>query len=407
MINKAKIITVALSLFILNCQLTVGSTQTDNDTDTIASISGTPSDYSQSIYTTEDLSDLCLSAACEAPYSLIPDTFKSVYDETNPDTCHFDDNPNSSSQFIIKKETSGVNDLHLLLSKEDLFFLAWASLRYKINPHFLMGVMAQESYGNCAAVSSADAEGCFQITNYYGRLQLQQSFADRVLSWHWNDNPDGYYPDSLFINPLTWFGETPESDQFRMTLDPSAGTVLGVAVSSVVNFNFGVIASALYYHWEQYFLYHNYSSLQSLVETLVEQNSEAKSSLMAAAYNGGMGTLTSALNQYDSDYLDHLPAETYNYVDRVLYYCQGFQGGASAYTATYNSDEMEYIIDLLQMTYDDSLDIDWDTLKQDVITNFYATQESLSFVDDIKAVIWFISTYDTALAPVWADDVVE
>lgn len=404
---RQKLITYFLCLLIFSsCDEYFLQIEPDDETQTTQDVSGTPADFSQSIYESSNLSDLCDDDVCESDYETIPESFKEIYDEDEPNICAFDYDPNETSQILVTKEPNGVNGLNLLFSKEDLFFLAWASMRYQINPHFLMGVMAQESYGNCAAVSSADAEGCFQITNYYGRLQLQQSYAERVLNWYWNDSPNGYYDDSIFIDPLTWFGEDPETDQLRMTLDPSSSIVLGTDVSSVVNFNFGVIGSAMYYFWEQYFLYYNYSSTRGTTTNLIDNFDEEKASLMAAAYNGGIGSLVNNLKKFGNNYLDGMPTETQDYVPNVLSYCEGFQNGSDKYTTTYYSEEIDYIIDLLSYTYDESLGIDWEGLKAEIQENFFATEDDkLSFVDDVKALIYFISTYDPALAPVWPEDI--
>lgn len=387
---------------VVSCEGLVSFTPTD-DTPT-DDISGTPSTYSQEIYSAHSLSNLCDDPDCEPDYDPLPETMMEYYDPTNKNACGFDYDPNATSQFVLRKAPEGVSGLKLLLSREDLFFLAWVSMRHKINPHFLMAVMAQESYGNCAAVSYTNAEGCFQITNNYGRAQLEQSYGDRTASWVWNDSPDGYYPDEIFIEQETWFGEEPETDQFRMTIDPGSETIDGQTVSSVVNFNFGVIASGLYYQWEGPFLYDNFSSTAATVENLISTYSEEKASLMAAAYNGGIGNLHEALEDEGEDYLNEMPSETHDYVERVLYYCDEFQNGSSTYNDVLDWNDVEYIVDLIQITYDD-IDVDWDQLKQETAENFFAAQAEISIRDDVKALIYFISTFDVALAPEYPTDI--
>src|SRR3989338_3547151 len=81
---------------------------------------------------------LCLDDACEAPYEELPDDWF-VTDGQEPldsSQCNYDYNPNLLSTFIMGKPGEGVNGLNLLFSKEDLFFLAWISIREKINPYF-------------------------------------------------------------------------------------------------------------------------------------------------------------------------------------------------------------------------------------------------------------------------------
>lgn len=368
------------------------------------SIGGQPSSHSLSIYQTSNLGELCVFSDCQTDIQPLPASHKTIYQDRQK-TCAFDYDPNQSSQLLIRQRITATSGLKLHFSKEDLFFLAWASMRYQINPHFLMAIMAQESAGNCAAVSYADAEGCFQITNYYGRLQLQQSFANRVLNWHWNENPDGYYDSNLFINQTTWFGEVPVSEQNRMTLDPASAQVLGTSVSSVVNFHYGVIASALYFHWEQYFLHHNYSSTQDLVGSLIHDDENQKAGLMAAAYNGGISALAQSLKSKGENYLQDMSFETEDYFERVLNYCVDFQDGSNLQQATYHWDEVEYLLDLLAMTYDPELEIDWDQLKDHLKDDFFSDTKQLNFIDDGKALIYYISTFDPALAPVWPDDV--
>jgi hypothetical protein len=393
-------------LALTNCEAILAKLIIDeiNDNGQTSEINGDPSPYAQEIYDSKNLNDLCLDSDCEPTFDPIPDSWIDNFDPETDEICGFDYNPNATSQFLIRYQNDGVNGLNLLLSKEDLFFMAWASMRHHINPHFLVGVMAQESYGNCAAVSSAGAEGCFQITTYYGRLQLEASYPERVADWFWADQ-SGYYPDTIFIDPLTWFGEEPETDQFRQTLDPTNASVLGTAVSSVVNFPFGVIGSGLYYNWEQNFLYNNYASLNDTVGDVVVEPGE-KAVLLAAAYNGGIGRLTDSLTLYGTEYLAGMDSETQDYVEGVTDYCIGFQAGSQTYDTTYSADDVEYLIDLLSQTYPAD-QTDWSSLKSTIHATFFADVDELRFSDDIKALIYVISTYDVTLAPEIPEDVID
>jgi len=401
--NKFSIHIFALIMFLVfsSCDTYFVATQNPSSQGATPDITGTPSSFSQGIYETSDLGELCFQADCQPDYDELSAEFREDYAPEMAGNCSFDDDPNRTSQFLLHHQAQGINGLDLLLSKEDLFFMAWVSLRYQINPHFLLGVISQESYGDCAAVSYAGAEGCFQITNDYGRAQLEDSYPDRVESWYWNEGATDYYPDNIFINPIIWFGAEPQTDQYRMTLDPASSTVLGMSVSSVVNFNFGAIASALYYRWEDYFLYYHYESLQDTVENLIETTAEGKASLMASIYNGGIGRFTSALKAHGANYLKGMSVQTQDYVERVTDYCRAYQQGDQLYTTTYAIEEVEYLVDLLAMTYSDAGDVDWDGLKQDIRTNFFSSQEEITLVDDVKALIYYISTYDTSLAPEW------
>jgi hypothetical protein len=392
---------IILLVLFTSCEFSFDPQTTSNQTSTTTEdISGTPTESSEEIYEESSLSELCLEDSCESEYDTVPDSYKNLYTD-DVEACAFNEDPNRSSQFLL----GNAEELGILMSKEDLFFMAWVNMRYGINPHFLMAVMVAESYGNCAAVSYAGAEGCFQITNYYGRLQLQQSYSERVSTWHWNEEASAYYADSIFLDSLTWFGEEPSHDQWRLTLDPTSDSVLGTSVSSVVNYPFGVIASGLYYHWQQHFLYYNYSSTRDVVEGLVQTYDDEMAYLMAGAYNAGIGALSNSLKNSGESYLNDLPDETQQYVERVTDYCEQYQEGAGYFSATYNEDEIDYIIDLISHTYDEGLDIEWNDIKTEVKSLFFNEQDELTLIDDVKALIYFISTYDPALAPAWAADI--
>lgn len=399
------VMTIAFVLISMSCNSVLINDE-DNTNDAVSpTLNGAPVEASLNIYQSEDLSNLCAFDDCEKTTITLPDSHRVDLESTDEFTCAFNTDPNATTQFVLHHPKNDINGLDLKFSKEDLFFLAWVSLRYQINPHFLVGVMLQESYGNCAAVSFADAEGCFQITNYYGRLQLQQSYGERVLDWFWNESPNGYYPDSIFIPQLTWFGEQPDDEQFRMTLDPQSPSIFGTDVSSVVNFQFGSIASALYFHWQEYFLYFNYSSTRGTVEELIANDPSEKAKLMAAAYNGGIGRLANSLKNYGESYALGLQDESETYRLRVTDYCAELQASDQTYNVSYNRDEMDYIIDLLSYTYPSDSQIDWSGLKDNLHETFFSNDDSITLLDDIKAVIFYISTYDPDLAPEFADDV--
>ncbi|MBI4412090.1 MAG: hypothetical protein HY541_06375 [Deltaproteobacteria bacterium] len=379
----------------------------DDDSGSVRDIGGNPSTGAQEIYETADLSNLCVDEAqCVPSYDELPDDFVRTdgQEPLDDDDCNFDYDPNLISTFVLNRVDGSVNGLDLLLSPEDLFFIAWVSIRQKINPYFLLGVLSQESYGNCAAVSSAGGEGCFQITNYYGQAQLAESYPDRTADWHWSDRDDDYYPDGIFVDAESYFGEAPVTSQFRLTLDPTAEEIDGEEVSSIVNFNFGIIASALYYQWQQYLLYYNYDELHEAASDLF-QDDDGKALWQASAYNGGAYGAANALAEGGDDFLDEMEDETQDYGPAVVDWCKEYQGGELTYNAEYTDDDIEWLIDLLSFTYSESADIDWDAVKDDVRQVFFEDgTEEITFVDDIKAVVYVISTDVPELAPEWPEE---
>ncbi|MBI2339665.1 MAG: hypothetical protein HYU99_04775 [Deltaproteobacteria bacterium] len=379
----------------------------DDDSNNVHDISGSPSPGAQDIYASADLSNLCVDdSACGAPYDEIPDSFIRT-DEQEPlddDVCNFDYDPNLISTFVLNEVNGSVNGLDLLLSPEDLFFISWVSVRQKINPYFLLGVMTQESSGNCAAVSTAGGEGCFQITNYYGQAQLNESYPTRVNYWYWSSRSGDDYPDDLFVDPESYFGEEPDEDQYRLTINPTAGEIDGEEVSSVVNFNFGIVASALYYQWQQYLLYDSYEELYDAASDLF-QSDDGKALWQAAAYNGGAYGAANALEGAGQDFLNEMGSETLAYAPAVVDYCKEYQSGTLTYNASYTSDDLDAIIDLLSYTYPPDSGIDWQAVKDDVHQVFFEDGTAdLSFVDDIKAVVYVISTHVPELAPEWPEE---
>jgi hypothetical protein len=396
-----------------SCDLELAGTNPDDPQipdDEINQIDGNPSAGSNEIYSNANLNNLCPNndESCQAPYETLPETFINTdnSDLTDTQKCNFDYNPNQSSAFVLNRVDGSVNGLELFFSKEDLFFIAWVSIRYKINPYFLMGVLSAESRGNCAAVSGSHGEGCFQITNTFGQGQLDDSYPARVAHWFWTDRSGRYYPDEVFVDEESYFGENPSSDQFRVTLDPNEFTINDVDISSVVNFHFGIIASGLYFHWQHYLLYHQYEDLHDKAEDLFAQDN-GKALWQAAAYNGGAFGAARALRNVDDpeDFLDEMRAETQNYAPLVADYCHSYQEGELAYEATYTKAEVNFIIDLLRQTYPRNTGIDWDEVKSDVSQVFFEEGTTrLNFTDDIKALIYVISTHDPKLAPEWPDD---
>lgn len=372
----------------------------------VREIGGDPSTGSKTIYSNADLGDLCLVGSCQPDYGELPSDFVNSDNQQSLSSsiCDYDYDPNTISTFVLNRIHGSFNGLELLLSKEDLFFIAWVSMREKINPYFLLGILSQESAGNCAAVSPYHGEGCFQITNTFGQGQLGDSYADRISSWHWSDRNDDYYPDNFFINSSSYFEETPLTDQFRITTDPTAGKIDGTPVSSIVNFNFGAIGAALYFKWQENLLYHHYSDLRASAKNLFQKDN-GKAAWQAAAYNGGAYGAANALADSGTSFLNDMTSETQDYVPAVLDYCQAYQSGLETYSASYTEDDIEWIIDLLSYTYPTSYGIDWDGLKNQIHQIFFADGTAkLTFVDDVKALIYVISTYDSVLAPEWPDE---
>lgn len=396
-----------LFLFQTACQLTVWdlfSGGNDSEDPQVESIGGNPATGSRTIYESVNLNDLCLDDSCEAPYEEWPDDWFIVTDQEPLDfsRCNYDYDPNLISTFVISKPTEGVNGLNLLFSKEDLFFLAWVSIREKINPYFLMGVVSQESAGNCALVSSTGGEGCFQITNTFGQGQLLESYPDRTGDWHWSTRIDDY-PESIFLDLEDYFGEMPDSDQYRLTLDPQASEIEGVDVSSVVNFPFGSIASGLYFFWQPYLLFSSYSSAEDNAQNLF-QTANGKATWQAAAYNGGAYGAATALRDSGDNFLEDMAEETQNYAGSVVDYCKEYEAGSEIFEESLNFDDVVLFIDLLSYTYPDDW-VDWNALKSEVYQIFFADgTTTLSFVDDIKALVYVISTFDPALAPEWPEE---
>lgn len=379
----------------------------NDDDDEVQNISGEPSAGSQEIYESSDLTDLCVdNDLCKPPYDKLPgDYLRTVGQEPLvAGSCNFDYNPNLSSRFVLNRIDGTVNGLDLLLSKEDLFFIAWVSIRHQINPYFLLGVMVAESTGDCAAVSGSNAEGCFQITNTFGQAQLDQSYPDRVASWFWTDRSGDYYPDEIFVEPSSYFGEIPSSDQFRLTLDPMAEAIDGVEISSVVNFPFGVIASGLYYRWQHYLLYYNFDDLRGMTKELFQEEN-GKALWQAAAYNGGAWGAANALESAGNDFLSVMTEETEDYAGRVIDYCTEFQAGTLTYTTTYTIDDLDWIIVLLSFTYPSGLGVDWSGVREEISQVFFAEEVTeLNFIDDIKAIVYVLSTHLPELAPEWPDE---
>lgn len=399
---------IILSIGLAGCSVldpfSLWSGDDDDDDDQVENISGEPSAGSQEIYESSDLTDLCVdNDLCNPPYDKLAGDFLKT-DGQEPlvaGSCNFDYDPNLSSRFVLNRVDGSVNGLNLLLSKEDLFFIAWVSIRHQINPHFLLGVMVAESTGNCAAVSGSAAEGCFQITNTFGQAQLDQSYPDRVSSWFWTDRSGSYYPDDIFVEPSSYFGEIPSSDQFRLTLDPTAASIDGVEVSSVVNFPFGIIASGLYYRWQHYLLYYNFRELRGEARELFQEEN-GKALWQAAAYNGGAWGAANALEDGGLGFLDFMGTEPQRYAPTVVDYCTEFQAGTSAYTATYTVDDLGWIIDLLSFTYPSDSGVDWKAVKDEITQVFFSEEVTeLTFTDDIKALIYVISTHTPELAPEW------
>lgn len=403
---------IVLALFINSCGFSLNPLDDidfggNNDDDTIDGVDGDPSQGSVDIYATANLKDLCVDDdICLPDYDLLPSSWINTNNQEplDDEVCNFDYDPNLTSLFTINRIDGSVNGLELLLSKEDLFFLAWTSVRLQINPYFLMAVMSQESAGNCSAVSPSHGEGCFQITNTFGQGQLDDSYPDRVADWYWSDRSGSYYPDDIFVDENTYFGETPDDEQYRITTDPTADEINGIDVSSVINFPHGVIASGLYFKWQQYLLYTSYPELASDAQSLF-QSDNGKASWQAAAYNGGAYGAANALEDGGADFLEEMYDETENYVPLILEYCQAYQAGGLTYNDTYSEEDINWLIDLLSFTYPSDANIDWDEVKDDVRQVFFSDGTTeLTFEDDIKALIYVLSTHTGELGPEWPEE---
>lgn len=404
--RKPLLVFAFLSVTFIACQFTPYPQDVYNQSNSNET-GESPSDGSADIYSASDLTDLCVDhEICGPPYGEIPSPFvkTSGQEPLDSDNCNYDYNPALNSTFVVRRVDGPVNGLRLLFSGEDLFFLAWVSIRYKINPYFLMGVLSQESRGNCSAVSASHAEGCFQVTNTFGQAQLNESYPLRTSSWFWTDRSGSYYPDNLFVDEELYFGEAPPSEQFRITKDPFSNVIDGTDISSVVNFHFGIIASALYFHWQQYLLYYHFDELRDVASALF-QDIDGKALWQAAAYNGGAFGASWALGSAGENFLDEMAGETAEYAPLVVDYCKGYESGELAYEARYTENDLLWIIDLLASTYPAGSGINWGNVKDDVHQVFFAEEGTeLEFVDDIKAVVYVISTHVTELAPEWPDE---
>jgi hypothetical protein len=359
---------------------------------------------SQEIYASGDLNQLCIDdEECSPDYDLLPDTFRNLsnQDPLDKDQCNYDYDYNITSDFNINQADEGIKGVDLQLSKQDLFFLGWASMRYKINPHFLLSIMIQESSGNCRLVSSATGQGCFQITYRYGRLQLEDSYNNRVDHWNWA-NRNRNFPRDMFLDEEDHFGDMPETEQYREFLDPNAAQIGGVETSSVVNFHYGVIASSLYFHWQQYKLYYAYDQYEDEAIDVFTQIS-GKAKWQAAAYNGGISLVSNSL-RFGENYTNNLREETQNYSPKVEEFCQDFQNGSEVFEYNYTVEDVKDLVNLIADTYPEDLDVDWEQLKLDIEAVFFVDQPSISFVKDMKALIYYISTYSSLLAPEWPSE---
>lgn len=374
--------------------------ETQSESEAIRDVGGNPSPGSREIYTNADLKNLCVDQnECGSPYAVIPKEWIHIVEGE----CSYDLDPNAASTFVLNRSENEINGVDLLLSKEDLFFLAWTSIRFQINPYFLLGVLLTESSGNCALVSASHAEGCFQITNHYGQSQLRASYLSRVKDWFWSDRSGEKYPDSIFVDEESYFGESPLSRQYRMTLDPGEFVINDTEISSVVNFPFGIIGAGLYFHWQEYLLLHHFEELNNKAESLFNSK-EGRALFQAASYNGGAYGAARALEKEGSNFLDLVPEETRNYAPSVVDVCLAYQEGEGTFGASYSQADLEFIIDLLATTYPGDLALDWKEVKSEISQIFFEDgTELLSFVDDIKAIVYVISTFVPELAPEWPD----
>lgn len=383
---------------------------------TVSRIEGNPSSGALEIYRASNLAVLCVDGdLCEPDYAYVSDDFikTSGQDPLDSGQCNFDYDPNITSRFELRRVNGEVNGLDLYFSKEDLFFLAWVSLRYKINPYFMMGILSIESAGNCRLVSHATGQGCFQLTYRFARPQLNESYPERVAEWAWHDRR-GHYPSDIFVDLDVYFEEIPPSAQYRVTLDPFVDNINNIDVSSVVNFNYGIIGSAMYFHWQQYLLYYlptrniPLDDLRYKGELLFQQEN-GKATWQAAAYNGGAFGARLELSQESdenvADFIDDMPAEARNYGPVVVDYCTEYQSGEDLYDTNFNIEDIDLILDLLYATYPEDIDVDWDEVFFEIDQIFFSEgNEEINFTDDIKALVYVISTFLPDLAPEWTDN---
>ena len=337
-------------------------------------------------------------------------------EEIRPDFCAFDRVFSQGGSLDIRRGRLS-SGLEILLSPLDLAFLGWTATSYHLNPHFLLGVMAAESAGDCSAVSFAGAQGCFQITYTQGAGQLLNSYPERLADWYWapraaakkapraRGQSMGYWPADLYIPPEEYFGRTGPrgSRQLRMTRDPVA-TLLGsrrygdTQVSSVANFSFGVIGAGLYFHYLNHYLFHHVPRIGDDIRALVRIPTY-KSRWMAAAYNQGSPR---TIRQLDARgpvaFFDALPPDVRDYATRVVDYCGELQSAADRYDAPMTWGAFSEFLQQLRWTYS-NIPIDWEGLRSTIRREFFSSGRSVRLDQDGIALFERMREVEPLLAP--------
>jgi hypothetical protein len=312
------------------------------------------------------------------------------------------------------------NGMTLLLSEQDLAFVVWTAVTYQLNPHFLLGIMMTESAGDCSAVSSAGAQGCFQITYRQGAGQLKNSFAERVDNWYWAPRISGssvsrrpgealgYWPADLYIPPETYFGRKLRKGtrQLRMTPDPAANLQTSdragdTLVSSVANFSFGVIGAALYFHFLNYYLYAHETQLKGDVFDLVGMPG-MKVRWMAASYNEGAPRSMRQLGNYGPAKLKSVwSGDVLAYTERVTDYCEQLQQGKETYSGKMSWPEFSDWLDQLRWTYS-FVNVDWLGVREMVQKRFFMSDGKSREIDlerELVPIFRAMQAFDPRLGP--------
>ena len=337
-------------------------------------------------------------------------------DDLDPRRCSFDGDLGMDRRLTLRHQRLD-NGMTLLMSKSDIAFLAWTAWSYRLNPHFLLGIMMAESGGDCSAVSSAGAQGCFQITYRQGAGQLKNSFAERVTSWYWAKRSNGgeahrrpgealgYWPADLYVPPSKHFGRAVKKGtrQLRMTLDPAATLLtsdrLGdTEVSSVANFSFGVVGAGLYFHFLNHYLYSHEAQLKGDVFDLTSSPG-MKAFWMAASYNQGSPRTMRQLGTYGpKQFQRHMTPDVIEYGQTVADYCMQFQTGDKTYGGTMTFGEFSDFVQQLRWTYSE-IPIDWEGLQSEIKRRFFADENTLDLETELLLVFQTLRTLEPKLSP--------
>lgn len=374
-----------------------------------------------------NLNSLLLDASDEADDNIEDDSFP-LYFPSAPNFddwyidiqldkayCSFEYDPSLDGKLEIYNQRLK-NGMNLLMSKQDIIFLAWTSYLYRINPHFLMGVMYAESGGDCSAVSSAGAQGCFQITYRQGAGQLKNSYPKRIESWYWAPRSNissnnsgryyagealGFWPSDLYIPPEVYFNQklSPRTRQLRMTRD-SVATLLDsdkngeTEISSVANFSFGVIGAGLYFHYLNHYLYFHELQLKGDVRELVSIPRQ-KLFWMAASYNQGAPRTMRMLGVYGPKniwgYLNH---DVYQYASLISNICEQLQQSPKYYKAFLTWGEFSNFLQELRWTYSE-IDIDWDNLRIFLEKKFFTKGKTITIENDLLTIFDAMQEFDS------------